>query len=179
MPHTSRPDVLLVVDMQNGFLGPRSAHVIPIVSTVLAAFHDAGIPIVCTRFHNRPNSPYERLIGWTRLRTETEVALHDAVAPMASWIIDKDIYTAFTPDFVSLVQQHGWHTVAICGVATDGCVLKTSVDAFERDLIPIVIADACASHAGDEIHQAGLTLLRRFIGRDQIVTTADVLSTLA
>jgi nicotinamidase-related amidase len=55
-----------------------------------------------------------------------------------------------------------------------GCVLKTAVDAFERDLTPWIIEDASASHAGVAAHEAGLLVARRFIGGRQIVRAIEV-----
>jgi nicotinamidase-related amidase len=167
--------VLLVVDMQNGFLGRRSQHVLPTVIELVSQFKQRGLPVVFTRFHNEPDSPYERLIGWTRLRTAPETDLDEGLVPYATNVVDKSIYTAFTPSFISMVEAHRWHTIVICGVATDGCVLKTAVDAFERDLVPLVVSDACGSHAGDEVHNAGLMLIGRFIGKQQILDTRTLL----
>ena len=56
-------------------------------------------------------------------------------------------------------------------------MLKTAVDAFERDLTPWIIEDACASHAGLEPYSAGLLVARRFIGRSQVITAADLPAT--
>jgi len=168
--------VLLVVDMQNGFLGHRSGHVLPIVTRVVEEFKKRGIPVVLTRFHNNPDSQYERLIGWTRLRTSPEVDLAPGLEFDGVAIIDKTIYTALTPEFISMIESHGWRTVAICGVATDGCVLKTAVDVFERGMVPLVLADACASHAGDDVHKAGLLLLSRFIGKQQVISSEELLA---
>ena len=91
-------------------------------------------------------------------------------------IVDKEFYSAFTDDFEHLLNRYGWKTLILCGVATESCVMKTAVDAFERNLTPVVVSDACASHAGDEVHNAGLMILGRFIGKDQLVTTAEFLS---
>jgi len=63
--------------------------------------------------------------------------------------------------------------LVLCGIATDGCVLKTAVDAFERGIEPVVVVDACASHAGNAVHEAGLLLLGRFIGAGQLRSVAD------
>jgi len=60
-----------------------------------------------------------------------------------------------------------------CGIATDGCVLKTAVDLFEAGIRPVVLTDAVSSHAGDEVHQAGLLLISRFIGGEQLVTSEE------
>ena len=167
--------VLLVIDMQNGFLGEKSRYIIPNVVTLASECQRRSIPIVFTRFHNREGSPYETLIGWRRLRTETETNITDELSDFAGKIIDKDFYSAFTEEFEQLVEKNGWQTLILCGVATESCVMKTAVDAFERNLTPVVISDACASHAGAEVHDAGLMILGRFIGKDQLVMTAEFL----
>ena len=168
--------VLLVIDMQNGFLGDKSRHVIPNVVALAAECERRSIPLVFTRFHNREGSPYESLIGWRRLRTQPETSITEELSAYSGHIIDKEFYSAFTDDFEQLLDQHGWKTLILCGVATESCVMKTAVDAFERNLTPVVVSDACASHAGTEVHNAGLMILGRFIGKDQLVTTAEFLS---
>lgn len=167
--------VLLVIDMQNGFLGEKSRYIIPNVVTLASECQRRSIPIVFTRFHNREGSPYETLIGWRRLRTETETNITDELSDFAGQIIDKDFYSAFTEEFEQLVKKNGWQTLILCGVATESCVMKTAVDAFERNLTPVVVSDACASHAGVDVHSAGLMILGRFIGKDQLVTTEEFL----
>lgn len=169
---------LLVVDMQNGFLGDRSRHVIPLVVQLVRDCRERGLPIVFTRFHNEAESQYERLIGWKRFRTSPEVDISPELSPYAEHVIEKAIYSAFTKEFCEMVERNHWRTIVLCGVATDGCILKTAIDAFERDLVPIVVADVCASHAGREVHDAGLMLLRRFIGKEQVINRDALLSKL-
>jgi nicotinamidase-related amidase len=172
MYKTEKP-VLLAIDMQNGFLGEKSLHVVSKVVTLAAECQRRSIPLVFTRFHNREGSPYESLIGWRRLRCEEETDITEELSSFSAQIIDKDFYSAFTNDFERLQEENGWKTLVLCGVATESCVLKTAVDAFERNLTPVVISDACASHAGVDVHNAGLMILERFIGKDQIVTTVE------
>jgi nicotinamidase-related amidase len=167
--------VLVVVDMQNGFLNEKSRHVIPNVVRVVQEFETRQIPVIFTRFHNEPGSPYERLIGWERLRTSPETDLTEEMRPHAKTVIDKNFYSVFTSEFKQRVKKAGWSNIVLCGVATDGCVLKTAIDSFERGLTPFVVKDACASHAGEEVHQAGLLLLSRFIGKGQILETASII----
>ena len=57
------------------------------------------------------------------------------------------------------------------GLKRDKC---SAVDAFESDIEPIVVHDACASHAGQAAHDAGLFVLSRFIGKNQIRGLDDV-----
>jgi nicotinamidase-related amidase len=159
MYKTEKP-VLLAIDMQNGFLGEKSLHVVSKVVTLAAECQRRSIPLVFTRFHNREGSPYESLIGWRRLRCEEETDITEELSSFSAQIIDKDFYSAFTNDFERLQEENGWKTLVLCGVATESCVLKTAVD-------------ACASHAGVDVHNAGLMILERFIGKDQIVTTVE------
>ncbi len=170
--------VLVVIDMQNGFLGSRSNHIIPNVVQLIEECKKRGVPIVFTRFHNLEHSPYEELIGWTRLRTAPETDLTAELVPFAQTVIDKEIYSSFIPEFNDLVAENHWNTFILCGVATESCVMKTAVDAFEKRLTPLVVSDACASHAGEEVHTAGLMILGRFIGKDQLVTTNQLLKLL-
>jgi len=131
---------------------------------------------VFTRYFNYVGSPYERLIGWTAMAHAPDTELVPELAPHVgqSPVVDKCIYSLFTQEGTQLVDEHGWTDLYICGIDTDSCVLKTAVDAFERDLTPWIVEDACASHAGSESHNAGLLVARRFIGRSQIISAAGL-----
>jgi nicotinamidase-related amidase len=92
-------------------------------------------------------------------------------------VVDKSgQYSPFTSEFTRLVNLHGWSQMVVCGIATESCVMKTACDAFELGYTPWVVTDASASHAGPEKHDAGLLVIKRFIGRGQLVSAAEVLS---
>ena len=93
-------------------------------------------------------------------------------------MIDKSFYTALTPKFIELVKENNWETIILCGIATESCVLKTAIDAFELGFRPIVISDACASDMGPNAHMAGLLVLESLIGRDQIMTSHQLIENL-
>lgn len=165
---------LLVVDMQNGFVNHNSEHIVPNIRRLLDR---GGWSIVLfTRFINQPESPYVRWIGWSRFMASPETDIIEPLRPFAREVVDKHGYSAFVPAVGKLLSKRKIARVVLCGVATDGCVLKTAVDAFERDVEPVVVADACASHAGQAIHDAALLLIPRFIGRKQVRTTDEVLA---
>lgn len=94
-------------------------------------------------------------------------------------IVDKLGYTLFNAEGAALVRERGWSDLVFCGIATESCVLKSATDAFEHGYGPWLVTDACASDAGPETHQAGLTVARRLIGRNQLITTATLLGSLA
>jgi nicotinamidase-related amidase len=167
-----RKPVLVVVDVQNGFITEHSQPVVPIIVDLVRRWQAADGDVVFTRYLNYPNSPYERLIGWTEMidgpATELVTELRPYVGPNTP-IVDKKVYTLFTPGGTQLVDEHGWTDLYICGIDTEICVLKTAVDAFEHNLTPWILKDACASHSGPKAHTAGLFIAGRFIGAGQII----------
>jgi nicotinamidase-related amidase len=117
------------------------------------------------------------MIHWTALQDSPQTDIVSELLPLAqraTAVLDKTIYSLFSNEGSELVQRHGWTDLYICGIATESCVLKTAVDAFERDLTPWLLEDASASHAGSDVHDAGILVASRFIGIDQIIKTADV-----
>ena len=165
--------MLLVVDVQNGFVNEHTRQIIEPVDRLIGAFRERGETVAFTRFVNTPGSGYQRWIGWTRFMGGPENALHDAVDAGAGPVFVKHGYTAFTSEFERFLREQRMERLVLCGIATDGCVLKSAVDAFERGIEPVVVTDACASHGGSEIHQAGVLLLGRFIGAGQLKLVAD------
>jgi nicotinamidase-related amidase len=172
-----RKPVLVVVDVQNGFITEHSQPVTPIIIELVRRWQAAGGDLVFSRYLNYAGSPFERLIGWTKMADGPETEL---VAELASYVgphtpvVDKYIYTLFTPEGTQLVNERGWTDLYICGIDTEICVLKTAVDAFERNLTPWILKDACASHAGPKAHTAGLFIAGRFIGANQIIHTTSL-----
>jgi len=173
---SERRPVLVVVDVQNGFITEDSAPVVPVIVELVGRWQAIGGEVVFTRYHNYAGSPYERLIGWTEMSHAPDTDLVPELAPHVgqSPVVDKRIYSLFTPEGTQLVDKHRWTDLYICGIDTESCVLKTAVDAFERDLTPWIVKDACASHAGSESHNAGLLVARRFIGWSQIINATGL-----
>lgn len=171
--------ILVVIDMQKGFVNEYSSHIIENVDALIRGCKELSVPVVFTRFFNVFGSPYETLIGWERVYREPETDIVDELLPLVEALIDKNFYTALTPDFVELIQQNVWKTIILCGIATESCVLKTAADVFELGLRPIVISDACASDMGRNSHLAGLLSLESLIGQDQIMTSHDFLNSLS
>lgn len=170
---------LLLVDVQNGFVNDRSQHVLPVIADVAHRWLDAGGPIYMSQFTNSEDSQWERLIGWTRLRDEDEIAIHPALTDISesAFVYRKQTYSCLVDPFLADLRRNEWEEVVLCGIATDGCVLATAVDLFEfpdRQVRPVVVRDACASHAGAEVSDAGLMLIGRFIGGSQIISSAEL-----
>ncbi|CUU57846.1 Nicotinamidase-related amidase [Parafrankia irregularis] len=169
--------VLVVIDAQNGFLTEHSRPVVPTIVDLVQRWQAAGGATIFTRYLNFPGSQYERIMGWTKLQESPETDLVDELSPYhekATAVVDKTIYTLFNEAGSAVVAEHEWTDLYICGIDTNSCVLKTAVDAFERDLTPWIVVDACASHSGPEAHDAGLLVARKFIGESQLIASQAV-----
>jgi nicotinamidase-related amidase len=169
---------LIVVDVQNGFVTPHSRHVVPVIRDLLEEWIRDGRPVFMTRFINTPGSSWQSLIGWRRLQGEPETSLHPSLQSLSlsTTIVDKTTYTSVTGPIEQYLRRGQPSTVAICGISTDGCVLKTALDVFDMGLRPLVVADACASHAGADIHDAAIMILSRQLGRGQIIKRREIRS---
>ncbi|TQE33186.1 isochorismatase family cysteine hydrolase [Streptomyces ipomoeae] len=170
--------VLVVIDVQRGFVNHHSEHAVPAVARLVQQWTAAGLPVVFARFHNVPGSPYERISNWTRLRDPEEQALVDELTPYvdaAAAVIDKSVSSALTPELERLLAERGWTDLVLCGIDTDSCVYDTAVAAYHHGgLRPWIVTDACASSGGTEMHEAALLLARRNIGGTQLLTVDEV-----
>ncbi|MEU7822924.1 isochorismatase family cysteine hydrolase [Catellatospora sp. NPDC049133] len=169
--------VLVVVDVQNGFVHPQSAHAVPVVLDLVQRWEAAGGDMVFTRFINQPDSLFVRLFDWPQLMTSPQIDLiDDLVEPAARsrGIIDKPAYTPFTEAGVDLFTKGGWTDMFVCGLTTESCVLATALDAFQHGIVPWVVTDATATHAGPAAFESGLLVTRRFVGPRQLVQMTDL-----
>lgn len=180
---TGSGPVLMVVDVQDGFVTADSAPVVPVIADLVRRWQDAGRTVVFTRYFNYPGSPYERLIGWYGLHDPAETGIVADLADLAAGpdavVIDKTVYTALTGEGRQVLAGLGCTDLLVCGIATDGCVLKTVLDAFEAGITPWVITDACASNASRvdpaEVHRTALALMGRLVGAGQLITSREAL----
>ena len=177
---------LMVVDVQNGFVTDASAHVVPIITNLVRRWQGANGDVVFTRYYNYAGSPFERLIGWYGLHEYPDTELVNDLIPFTAHprahVIDKTVYTAFTEEGRQLLTEQGFTDLFICGIATDGCILKTTLDAFELGYTPWVLADAVASNASsappERVHSAALLIIPRLVGAGQVIDSESALTRL-
>lgn len=164
-------NTLIVVDMQKGFT--ISEQTVYLKEKIMCLLEQRIFDcVVATRFINKDNSVYERLLSWNQLKLNEEYALIEGLDKYVDYIEDKDIYTCVNGDFVrrlcELNEGEYPEYVFIAGVDTDCCVLKIAVDLFEQNIRPIVLTNYCASNGGVESHKAGLLCMKRLIGAKQL-----------
>ncbi len=158
---------LLVVDVQNGFITKDTEHVLPkLLDLCSLDFFDH---LAFSKFKNIAGGPYQSILKWHKLTTSEETEIHSSLKPYAALVFEKNIYTCVSDSFIDYLRINRIDTVFIAGIDTDCCVLTTSVDLFQNNFIPYVLADYCASTGGKISHNSAITVLKRLIGENQVI----------
>ncbi len=128
-------------------------------------------PILFTRFVNSPDSPYHRILNWHECQEGPDTELAPGLVEQAdpTRIFVKQGHTGLPEGLKSQLKEDGVTRVAVAGIDTDMCVLKTAMDLFDLSIEPIVLVDCCASTAGLQAAPCpGLAILSRNIGAQQL-----------
>ena len=171
---------LIIVDLQNDFLAPdgayarggaasEAARALPArVAEVARAVKAGGGLVVASQFTLWPDAQGEPMISPHLLalrpflrrgdfapgsRGQANVA---ELAPLIDVSVSKVAYSAFFNTQLDWVLRHaGIHTVAVCGIVTNGGVASTVRDAHMREYHTIVLSDGCAAFK-PEVHATSL-----------------------
>ena len=170
--------VLVVVDVQVGFVKQSSRHAVSTIAHLMAAWQNAGGATIVATFDNPPGSQYEKISGWTKLRTPEEQALAPELVPLSIKATKRFVKTTSSllkvPEALKSFQSEGWTDAVLCGIDTDACVYDTAADAYQHGITPWLVTDACASSGGQEFHDAALLLAGRNFGQHLLITSSDI-----
>jgi nicotinamidase-related amidase len=127
-------------------------------------------PLLFTRFVNVAGSPYQRLLDWHGCESPPETDLADDVASHArrGRVFVKEGLTGLTAEMRDYLTARRFERITVVGIDTDMCVMKIALDLFDLGIQPLVLADCCGSTLGAYAHLAGLAILSRNIGPEQI-----------
>jgi len=159
---------LLVVDVQTCFLNQFTGHV---PERIVRLIEGGGFdPILFTRFVNTKDGPYHRFLDWHECEGPPGTDLAPELAPWATadQIFTKLGHTGLSDELTARLRAQRPERVVVVGIDTDMCVLKVAMDVFDLGIEPVVLIDCCASTAGLQAHLAGLAVLSRNIGPEQL-----------
>ena len=162
-------NALVIVDVQNGFINDFTKHIPKRILELID--RNQYSPILFTRFiNNTPGGPYPRFMDWHACAEPPETEIVDEIASIASGntTFDKHGYAGIPDELGDYLQEHHIERVTVVGIDTDMCVLKVAMDIFDLNIEPVVLIDCCASTSGLQSHLAGLAVLARNIGADQL-----------
>jgi nicotinamidase/pyrazinamidase len=153
-------DALIVVDMQNDFLPggalgvPRGDEVIEPIRQLIALYRGRGLPVYVTRdWHPADHCSFKDQGGpWPpHCVADTSGAEFSAALDLTDGVkaISKatsaqlDAYSAFNgTELADELRDRHVERVAVCGLATDYCVLQSVLDALALRFKAIVLPEA-------------------------------------
>mgnify|MGYP001034616313 CR=1 FL=1 len=147
-------NVLLVVDMLNGFLEPGrnlycgdgAREIIPRVKALIEDETARGAKVFFICDTHDPDDLEFQMFPVHCLRGTEEADVIPELSEYAGELIRKRRYSAFfETDLEKRLAELNPDKVVICGVCTDICVVHTAADARNRDYAVEVAADCVAS----------------------------------
>jgi len=153
---------LLIVDMQKDNLFKEAASIIPKIKALLEKARLKGFLIVYLCDSRYPDDSLFKRLGMKphALKGSEGAKIIEELSPKPREIIvEKRLLSGFFgTDLDFTLREKKVDTVIVVGIATDVCLLKTALDAFELGYQVIVPQDACAS-LSMERHEAALKIL--------------------
>jgi nicotinamidase-related amidase len=173
---------LLVIDMQEFFLDPQSPSytcgglaILPALQRLIAAFREAGRPVIYTKHVHHPDHLDSGIMGWwwkgMCIEGSPESEIHRDLAPLpAEKVVLKHRYSAFyNTDLETILRCQRIEDLVITGIMTNMCCESTARDAYFRDYRVFFLADGTGS-INEEMQIASLLNLAFGFAH---VTTAD------
>jgi nicotinamidase/pyrazinamidase len=163
-------DALIIVDLQNDFLPggslgvPQGDEVVAPIQQLIDLYQTHGLPIVASRdWHPDGHCsftaqggpwPIHCVAGSHGAAFSNALPLEDVATIISkATTIEKDAYSAFNDTgLAEQLRARGVQRVAVCGLATDYCVLNTARDALENGFATLLVLDAIRAvdvHPGD------------------------------
>ncbi len=160
--------ILLVVDVQHCFLNAFTSHVPDRVRRLIE--RGAYDHVWFTRFVNVEDGPYREFLDWHGGDAPPDTDFAPELAPWATpdRVFTKPGYAGLPDTLAERLIEERVTRVCLVGIDTDMCVLKVAMDVFDLGIRPVVLVDCCASTAGLQAHLAGLAVLARNIGANQL-----------
>ena len=164
---------LLIIDMQNDFVDPntrlyseKARSLIPLLNQLTQASRSNNVPVIWVIQEHRRQlvdfgregdiSPVHCVEG-----TPGAALIEELERADSDYTVIKRRYSGFyATDLELLLRNLGCDTVILTGIATDGCVQATGLDAQARDYYVRAVVDATTG-TSDEATAAALGALGR------------------
>jgi len=185
MKPSLRSTALLVIDMQNFFLNPKSKTftpgglaIIPNSAKLIKAFRKNNLPVIYTaHVHKSPEMDGGIMAWWWEgmvIENTDDAKIHKALAPRPEEkVIYKHRYNAFyNTDLEITLRCLKITDLVICGIMTNLCCETTARDAYMRDYRVFFLLDATGT-VDEELHLA--TLKNIAFGFAYVTKTEEIL----
>ena len=172
-------NLLVIVDMQNGFMNEHTKHLESDICRFIDANKDLFNGVVATQYVNNLNTPCSVFEGWTDCMDGTEDAeLLPSIASRVDKVFKKDVYSCWE-DMCAYVKAHEIDKLYFVGVNTGCCVLHSAFDFYNHLIDCSVISDLCGSTSGIKSHEAALMILSECITSQRVLTSEQAVKELS
>ena len=124
--------------------------------------------IIATKFVNDEDSMFVKQLNYHKMFDIKDTEFLSIVEELHDVQILKNGYDG-SKQVISVLKNTDIDTVYVIGLDTDGCVLATALGLFDNGYEVKIIEELCASSGGKEIHQSALTILKRCIGKENVI----------
>jgi len=166
-------EVLIVVDMQRGFLEPGNPlycgddvrdTVIPNVKEMIEEKLKAGAVLIFTQDSHAPDDPEFKMWPPHCVKGTQEEEIVPELAHYSGFRIKKTRYSAFyNTNLENILARLNPKKVTVCGVCTDICVLYTVADLRNRDY-EVEVHEKCVDSFDKEAHEFTLKHMEKVLG---------------
>lgn len=156
---------LLIIDVQRGFINEHTKEIPSLVEQEQANYD----LVWAARLEYADDSPFisiRKQSGFTDTDNPEELAF--TPSPNVKTII-KHGYSAVTGELIDDLRTNSITQLDLMGVDTDQCVLATALALFDMGVTPKIIVDRCASTGGLSAHDAGVIVMRRALGNQNMI----------
>lgn len=156
---------LLVIDVQRGFINKYTKDIPSLIEQEQTRYDF----VWSAQLEHKENSPFlkiRRYSGFSDIDSPEELAFN--LRPDAKTIF-KHGYSAVTNKLSDELKANNIIQIDLMGVDTDQCVLATALALFDLGITPRIVVDRCASTGGPEAHDAGVDVLRRALGDQNMI----------
>jgi len=164
-------NLLLIIDMQEGFRFAESEIILPNLLKLKKSFKEK---IIFSKFVNDKNSLFEKQLNWTKFQNDGDKKLFSELQASNNIQLEHNTYTVFNNRLKEFIKENNITKVYLCGIYTDVCIIKTAMDLFDNSIKTFVIEDACNSLHGKKNHDSAIDSLKHILGKKQILLTDDV-----
>ena len=135
--------VLIIIDMQNGFLTNYQYEGLKEKINDLISSNNYDKHIY-TKFVNKNNSMYEKWIGWNGLKDVDSQQIAVSI-PYNSIILNKTTY-GLSQEQIEIIKGLGVEEVDICGLQSDACVYAISLQLWDNGIFPNILTNYVRTH---------------------------------
>jgi len=156
---TEKPDALLVIDIQKGFMRNGAELLVEPIAKLVRRWPTENVFYL--RYRNYPDSLYARHLDWHDFIAGDNINLMPEVYLDGAPVFE---HYGYRPPDELIAQLKNFRAVHICGVDTDACVMAAVFALWDAEIQPVILANYCMSSGGIQFHRAALDLMLRQFG---------------